>query len=142
MANENEIIINELLSWIVNMISVLSLSQIVQYCEQKFEIPDIKLAHEILHKHVITEDDKPTFAKRMSSKTGESKSTKWMNEIYRMVQEYPDAIKKLVIVARDFTKLPVISFTGFSDMNGILLGMKSLEIQAGITKECNESAIG
>ena len=27
-------------------------------------------------------------------------------------------------------------------MNGILLGMKSLEIQAGITKECNESAIG
>ena len=65
-----------------------------------------------------------------------------MNEIYRMVQEYPDAIKKLVIVARDFTKLPVISFSGFSDMNGILLGMKSLEIQAGITKECNESTIG
>ena len=142
MANDNDIIINELLCWVGNMISVLTLTQIVQYCEQKFPESVIKVAHEILHKRVITEDDKPNFVKRMSNKTGGTKSTKLMNEIYRMFQEYPDAIKKLVIVARDFTKLPVISFSGFSDMNGILLGMKSLEIQAGITKECNESAIG
>ena len=75
MANDNDIIINELLCWVGNMISVLTLTQIVQYCEQKFPESVIKVAHEILHKRVITEDDKPNFVKRVSNKTGGTKST-------------------------------------------------------------------
>ena len=44
-------------------------------------------------------------------------------------------------MAKDFTKWPGIAFQVFSDLSSILLGMQSLKIKAGFSKECNETGM-
>ena len=139
---ENKVTINELLCWVVNMIKVLDCTQIVQLATKKFKEDEIKHGRDIISKLVIKDKDKPEFAKRLSHNQGDSKSEKLMKEIYQICQEYAKEIAELTIVARDFSKLPAIAFSGFSDISGILLGLQSLKIQAGISKECNQTALG
>ena len=142
MTMENKVTINELLCWVINMISVLDCTQIIQLGTKKFKEDEIKHGRDTIAELVIKDKDKPELAKRLSHNQGDSKSVRLMREIYQICQEYSTEIKKLTIVARDFSKLPAIAFSGFSDISGILLGLQSLEIQAGISKECNETALG
>ena len=107
---DNNIIINELLCWVINMINVLNCSQIMQYSLEKYAESEIKTARDILYNLVITDKEQPEFGKRLKHETGDSKSTKLMKEIYRICQEYPVITKELVIVARDFSKLPLIEW--------------------------------
>ena len=72
----DEIDINELLCWVINMISVLTSTQLMQYATQKFSETDIKEARDLLYKRVITDKERPEFGKRVSHKPGDSKSMK------------------------------------------------------------------
>ena len=139
---ENKVTINELLCWVINMTKVLEVTQIVNLGKKKFSEDEIKHGRDTIAKLVMTDKDKPEFAKRVKHNQGDSKSERLMKEIYQICQEYGKEIAELTIVARDFSKLPVIAFSGFSDVSGILLGMQRLEIQSGISKECNETALG
>ena len=127
------IIINELLCWVISMIGVLDVSPIIQYSIEKCSEADIKTARDTLYNLVITDKEKPEFGKRIKFKTGDSSSVKWMNEIYKICQEY--TIDNAVFVARELSKLPVIAYEGFADMSGVVLGLKRLEIEAGLSKE-------
>ena len=64
----------------------------------------------------------------MKHKPGVSRSEKWMTEIYKICQEYSPDVKKITIVASDFTKITLIAFKGFSDISGKLIDMQSLDI--------------
>ena len=78
----------------------------------------------------------------MKHKPGVSRSEKWMTEIYKICQEYSPDVKKITIVAREFTKITLIAFKLFSDISGIRIDMQSSEIQAGLSKDCNKSTMG
>ncbi len=65
-------------------VKLCSNSSIFQFGET-----EIKKDRDTLHKLVITDSEQPEFMKRIIHKTGDSKNVKWMNEIYKICQEYP-----------------------------------------------------
>ena len=117
------------------MMKVLDCVQIVNLGNKKYSEDEIKHGRDTIAKLVMKDKDKPEFATRLKHNPGDSKSEKLMKEIYQICQEYGKEIAELTIVARDFSKLPVIAFSGFSDVSGIFLGMQRLEIQSGLSKE-------
>ena len=133
-------IINELLCFIVNKISILDNESIVKLCSEKYSEKDIEDAKELLFSMVHKDGDLTTFVKRRAGKVSESKSVKNLHDIYQLLQE-KGAEDLPQFVALNLGNLPPITFNNI-DVTVLLHEIENVKAKVdfmhGVIKEQNK----
>ena len=130
-------IINELLCWFQNMITVIGEPQMIKLCCTKFDEMEIVEACDLLLNLLVSEADKPRFRRRLSKKVSDSVSVKSLKEIFQLFQEYGNFAPNFVAMQLD--KLPPIDYS-CADVSGLLIKFKKMESRFEYILECSKSS--
>lgn len=122
------IIIDEILCYIVNEISLRDFDTIANLCENNFDAAAIEKSRDLLFELCHNENDET----KPKGRKGEHKKDRILKDIYNLLQEKGDDIP--VFVAKDLNVLPPVNFKSL-DVSVLLHNIRTLQTEVELLKK-------